>query len=250
MKDMTEFSAEAVIAAFETHPAVLAIYREDPTSDTYGRFVFVVDGEDGPSKVRKRLSERFMFPVDVRFIGPGDDHPAECLWQCTRQAVRRATPRSRKTKIQVIPNRDEIVTEHRELIITKRNELIAEEGLPPVTVAAFIVDVTDDLCPAKFRELVGEDFIRHCHTSNQLPVASGVLPRDILIRHMDPICRKIEKMPEPLILVADPPVPKLVQVLRDWHNTNEVPVVVVYQGKVSVVAFVVPSIVIPTTSLQ
>jgi len=247
---MTEFSADAVVAAFETHPAVLAIYREDETTNVYGRFVFVVDGEDAPSKVKKRLAERFSFPIDARFIGPGDDRPAECLWQYSRQAVRKAAPRSRKTKIQVIPNRDEIVGEHRELIITKRNELIAEEGLPSLAIAAFIVDVTDELCPTKFRELIGEDFIRRCLATDQLPIAAGALPRDILMRHMDPICRKIEKMPEPLIIAADPPVPKLIQILRDWRNANEVPVVVVYQGKVSVMAFVVPSIVLPTTSLQ
>lgn len=243
---MTEFSTDAIVEAFEMHPAVLAIYREDETANAYGRLVFVVVDESGASKVRKRLAERFPYPIDARFISPEDEKPAECLWQ-RQQAVRSNAPRSRKTKIQVIPNREEIVAEHREFVIAKRNELIVEEGIPPLGIAAFIVDVTDELCPAKFRELVGEEFIRHCRASDQLPIASGALPRDILIRHMDPICRKIEKMPEPLIIAADPPVPKLVRVLRDWRSSNEVPVVVVYQGKISVVAFVVPSIVIPTS---
>jgi hypothetical protein len=247
---VTEFSSSDLVTAFESHPAVLAIYRDAETATTYGRYVFVVADQNAPSKVRKRLAERFSFPIDIRFIGPDDEHPEECLFERTSEAVRSAAPKSRKTTIQVMPNRAELVEQHKKMVLTSRNELIVDEGLAPLAIAGFIVDVTDELCPSKFQELVGDDFVRHCRTSNQLPIASGVLPRNILIRHMDPVCRRIEKMPEPLIIMADPPVPKLVSILRSWNNVNEVPVVVVYQGNVSIVALVVPSVVIPTSSVQ
>lgn len=247
---MTEFSTSDLVTAFESHPAVLAIYRDAETESSFGRFVFAVNDQSAQAKVRKRLAERFSFPIDARFIGPDDEHPEECLFERHQAAVRSAAPKSRKAVLQVMPNRAELVEQHKKMVLTSRNELIVDEGLAPLAIAGFIVDVTDPLCPPKFQQLVGDDFVRRCRASNQLPVAAGVLPREILIRHMDPICRRIEKMPEPLIILADPPVPKVVSILRSWNNVNEVPVVVVYQGNVSIVSLVVPSIIVPTSSVQ
>lgn len=254
---MAEFDPEEIVTAIQTHPAVLGVYREDVPPDVYGRFVVRIDDPEAQGKLRAKVAKFTGLPVSLRFIGLDDEVPENCLWQRVRQAVRTTGPGSRergrrhKEAAPVPPpSRSEIAEMYKQHVLKVRNELLAEEGLAPLAIAGFIVDVRDPCCPNKFREMLGEDFVRHCAASGKVPVASGALPKHILARLMDPICRRIEGMEAPLILVADPPVPKLVKMLQLWNLPNELPTVLVYQGKVSLVSVVVPSVIVPTTLVQ
>lgn len=227
---------ELLVEVLCVHPDVRAVYRED-TENKMG--TYVLDVEDGAEAsvveaVTTRVHEDLMYVFGTR-----SDKEAKLLWR--RTAVRKAQPKA--TKPTTPPPLNELVESLRETLLKERNALILEGEVAEFLVG-YIFDVSDPCCPAKFKEMVGGDrFIEHCKAGNRLPLAVGVMPKHIVSKYVEPIARKVEKMPASPIIYANAPVPRTIQLLENWRQPNEMVVVTGYQKMLGLKAIAVPTMV-------
>lgn len=237
-------SLSDLIKIVETIKPVQAVSQRTD-ADNYNVYVLELDADnfnDEKAIVRSRVMQ-LLYPEEL-FLDFTTDRNTEgltVLWERPVTAIRKKAPRARRKKPAVVlPSRAEAVQLFRGAIIQERNKLIVEENVNPLMCVGYVIDPRDPLCPPRFKALAENV------KEGDLPILAGVMTKDVICRHVDPIARKIEKMPEPMIIELNPPDPKIVRILRFWKNVNEIPVVVIYEGKLSLSAIIVPTIVMPT----
>jgi len=241
---MTDFD-ELMVETLRVHPRVRAVYRVDGP-DVMGLYVLDVENDAGPA-VLETVQQRVNPDLTVGFGKPPEGQDGvRCLWERPAdpvgEVVRKSQPKSRKTPAGP-PPLAELVNSLREVLLTERNKLTLE-GVVPETLAGYIFDVSDPCCPPKFKEMMGGDaFINHCRAGGRLPLAVGVMPKAILSKHVEPIARKVEKIPESPIFFADAPVPKTIRLLEGWRTPNEMVVVTGYQRALGLKSIVVPTVI-------
>lgn len=226
-----------LVDCLKTLPGVLGVYRVDIDDKMLGHYVVRITDPATETDVKELVSAEVDPELDVSVLGAEEVVPeAQIMWEANVSNVDR-------------PTLAQIVQANHESIIENRNGLMLEENIAPLSIAGFVIDISDPLCPEKFISLAGgQKFIKHCRAGGRLPIASGVLPRDILIRHIDPIARRVSKMPakSPIFLPGDAlDEPRIVRALRNWNSTTQIPVVTIYEHKMGLSALIVPTIVAP-----
>lgn len=247
---MTNFD-ELLVETLRVHPDVLGVYRYDGAGELARYTVDVAEGMDCDA-VSQTIAARVSPDLDINVTSLTHDltanlSPGDELWSrpatAVAQTVRKAAPRSRREPPRE-PTLDELVASLKEVLLAERNELIAEGGLSPDALAGYVLDVSDPCCPPKFKEMMGGDkFVNHCRASGRIPLAAGVMPRSLLVKHVEPIARKVEKMPESPIFFADAPVPRTIRLLEGWRQPNEMVVVTAYKKALGLKAILVPSLI-------
>lgn len=231
---------DLMLETLNVHPDVKSLHRVD-NADMVGVYFVEVD-EGAEAAVQAAIKTRVHADLSVFFVHPGDEEGAKELWR-RPEGVRKAKPRSRKKEPQT-PTLDELVESLRETLLAERNRCIVEDGAVGETLAGYVFDVSDPCCPPKFLQMVGGDaFVKHCAASGKLPLAVGVMPKNIIAKHVEPIARRVEKMPESPIIFADAPVPKTLSLIMNWRFSNEMVIVTAYKRALGLKAIVVPTVV-------
>lgn len=224
---MTNFD-ELMVETLRVNPAVRGVYRE-----YVGLYVVDVDLKDVQQvaeTVRSQVNPNLTFAVGRPVEG---QQGVTTLWAREEPA---APPPAELTL-------NDVVESLRETLLAERNKLILS-GEAPESLGGYVIDVADPCCPPKFKALAGGDeYVKHCRATGALSVVSGVMPRSILARHIEPIARKVEKMPESPIFFTDAPVPRLVRTLESWRSPNEMIVLTVFKCAVGLKAVAVPTLV-------
>lgn len=230
---MTNFD-ELMVETLRVHPNVKAVFRVDGP-DVMGLYVLDVEEDTAPD-VETAVRERVNPDLTVGYGRPPEGQEGvTLLWERAQNPVRKAPPGP--------PPLDELVASLREVLLAERNKL-ALEGVVPETLGGYIFDVSDPVCPSRFKEMMGGDeFINHCRAGGKLPLAVGVMPRRIIAKHIEPIARKVEKVPASPIFYADAPMPRSVLLVENWSVDNEMVVVTGYQRALGLKSIVVPSII-------
>ena len=226
-----------LVDCLKTLPGVLGVYRVDIEDKMLGHYTVRITEPATETDVKELVNAEVDPALDVSVLGADEIVPeAQALWEANVSNVER-------------PTLAQIVQANHASLIENRNGLMLEENIAPLAIAGFVIDISDPLCPEKFVKLAGgQKFIRHCRAGGRLPIASGVLPKDILIRHIDPIARQVAKMPaqSPIFLPGDAPdEPKIVRALRNWNIPTQIPVVTIYEYKMGLSALIVPTVVAP-----
>lgn len=216
---------ELMVQTLRIHPNVKSVHRVDNGNVMGLYFVEVEDGCEAAvsAVIKDRVHPDLSFSFG-RIVGGRE------LW-------------SRATKPSGPPPLNDLISSMREALLAERNKLILE-GVAAETLAGYVFDVSDPCCPPKFKEMVGGDaFIKHCRAGGNLPLAVGVMPKRLLSKHIEPIARKVEKMPAPMIFIADVAVPKTVRLLEGWNESDSMVVVTGYQRALGLKSITVPALV-------
>lgn len=241
---MTNFD-ELMVETLRVHPNVRAVFRVDGP-DVMGLYVVDVEDDTAPD-VEATIRSRVNADLSVGYGRPPENQEGvTLLWERTAdtvgEVVRKSKPKERKAPAGP-PPLNELVASLREVLLAERNKL-ALEGVVPETLGGYIFDVSDPCCPPKFKEMMGGDkFINHCRAGGKLPLAVGVMPRRIIAKHIEPLARKVEKVPASPIFYADAPVPRSVLTIENWNVPNEMVVVTGYQRALGLKSIVVPSVI-------
>lgn len=231
---MRDFDAE-LTETLKGAPHVLGLYRYDG-EEVLARYTVLVDAEPAVANVQRLITERVdpNLEVTVRTWKQGDTVSYDkALWQ-------KPVP-ARSTR----PSRDELVEALKDTFVAQRNAVMVEEGVQGHLLAGYMFDVSDPVCPARFKEMMGGDrFIRTCKASNQLPLAVGVMPKRIIADHILDIARRVEKLPAPSVILMDAPMlPRTIVRLMAPCGDNEMVVVTGYDKALGLKAVAVPTII-------
>lgn len=248
---MRDFDAE-IVDLLCTEPLVRGVYRKPNGPDSVGRYAVCHDdaNDDVTELLRDKLFDALGVTLDVEFIDTYDPYWRP-LWErgvdyvdgtARVHTVHRGPAKTRRR----LPTITELIAHNRAHFLAERNRLTAVEGLPGIAVCAFVIDVADRHCPPKFRTLAGGDeFIATCRSRKDLPLAIGVMPRDVMIKHVTPIARALEGTQPSMIIMADPVEPAVPHLLRGWKDAGRMPIVTIYKGKLGVFDTPVPAILSP-----
>jgi hypothetical protein len=127
--------------------------------------------------------------------------------------------------------------------LTSQYQEALTQGLPIRMVCGFVFDLTDSVVPLMIRESPAAKQALSKNRPGMAAVQTGVVVRETLLNHLRLLAFKLEGREPPLLVCKDQTEPALITGLREFNMDGMLPVVVIYQRSLSVLALPVTMVV-------
>lgn len=119
-----------------------------------------------------------------------------------------------------------------------------QEGLPALSMVGFVWDLRDPMTPERARNnRAAQEAIRQ--SGEHRALQSGIVSKDEMIQLIEPLAYKLENREPSLIISSEQRDPALVQTLRAWTSSSDLPVVIIIDRGVSIASLPVKTVITP-----
>lgn len=123
-----------------------------------------------------------------------------------------------------------------------------EAGYPGISLAGFVWDLNDPLLPTTISGSPAAEEGRKQQPKGTLLLQNGVIPLQELAKLVEPIAHKLAGTTPSPIIMAGARRPAFIETLSNWRNAEEMPVVVIVEGQLSLLAMPVSALITPATN--